>query len=178
MVQRCCAWLETDIRHLSFVQDTRVTRQTADQPAPETKLRGLCFMGCTIITYKVRGAVHIRAHVPAHHLGTSRSNTCASTSTRSTTLGSPGNRQSRVRKASSCAGIEFSCPYRGRFPSAKVVFIRPSRSRALAKPQHHGQEGLGLGVTKRPRPAPLLRTTRVGTVLTHLLRFGHDPCVV
>lgn len=111
-------------------------------------------------------------------LGASRSNTCASTSTRSTTLGSPGSRQSRVRKVSSCAGIEFSCPYRGRFPSAKVVFIRPSRSRALAKPQHHGQEGLGLGVTKRPRPAPLLRTTRVGTVLTHLLRFGHDPCVV
>ncbi|KAL7913360.1 hypothetical protein GGI35DRAFT_205969 [Trichoderma velutinum] len=67
VVLRCCAWLETDIRHLSFVQDTR---QTADQPAPETKLRGLCFMGCTIITYKVRSTVlvRMRAHVPTHHL--------------------------------------------------------------------------------------------------------------
>lgn len=163
------------------MQDTRVTRQTADQPAPETKLRGLCSMGCTstIITYKVRRTAPIRAHVPAHHLVLAEAiPVLVCTSTRSTTLGSPGSRQSRVRKVSSCSGIEFSCPYRGRFPSAKVVFIRPSRSRALAKPQHHGQEGLGLGVTKRPRPAPLLRTTRVGTVLTHLLRFGHDPCVV
>ncbi|KAL7962710.1 hypothetical protein V8C34DRAFT_160641 [Trichoderma compactum] len=71
VVQRCCAWLETDIRHLSFVQDTR---QTADQPAPETKLRGLCSMGCTssstMITYKVRSAVLVR--IRAHHPWESR----------------------------------------------------------------------------------------------------------